>query len=480
MIVADGKPDDLAWDSPAGNGTAVGAEFWVSGQRTVYGFRFAVPLQAEASALTYQIGGMAFQIALPGQGQPPRIAYASCNGFSDPKLMKSVDDKNHMWKVMAARHAVTPINLLLMGGDQVYADEVWTAVPELRAFAEASFADGNKMRCPARLVDKLGAFYFDLYVRRWSQPELAAMLAAIPTLMMWDDHDTIDGWGSYPPERQNCPIFKNGLGPNAAKAFKAMQRQQPADQPPIGSLFPNTFSKGHVIGRLAVLAIDMRSERTIGQVLSPGHWGAIYAWLAGLEEIDHLVIMSSIPVIYPGFDTLEALLGAWPGYQNLEDDLRDHWNSPDHKVERLRLIHRLLEFARATNIMPTIVSGDVHVAALGVVESKVDKDAIGNDLTFYQLISSGIVHPGPGATVAFALNELLDSSDEIDTAVHGRMVTFPTSKQKFIASRNFLTIEPDLDRERARLWANWWIENGTKDPLLLTKVVGPLPIRATS
>lgn len=25
--------------------------------------------------------------------------------------------------------------------------------------------------------------------------------------MMWDDHDIFDGWGSYPPELQNCPVF---------------------------------------------------------------------------------------------------------------------------------------------------------------------------------------------------------------------------------------------------------------------------------
>ena len=32
----------------------------------------------------------------------------------------------------------------------------------------------------------------------------------------WDDHDTFDGWGSYPPEIQNCPVF--------AMVFEASQR----------------------------------------------------------------------------------------------------------------------------------------------------------------------------------------------------------------------------------------------------------------
>ena len=59
------------------------------------------------------------------------LSYASCNGFSDPKLMKSVDDNNRMWAVLAARHVATPLNLLLMGGDQVYADEIWRVISEL-------------------------------------------------------------------------------------------------------------------------------------------------------------------------------------------------------------------------------------------------------------------------------------------------------------------------------------------------------------
>ena len=33
------------------------------------------------------------------------------------------------------------------------------------------------------------------------------MLALVPTVAMWDDHDLIDGWGSYPAERQDCAVF---------------------------------------------------------------------------------------------------------------------------------------------------------------------------------------------------------------------------------------------------------------------------------
>ena len=216
--------------------------------------------------------------------------------------------------------------------------------------------------------------------------------------MMWDDHDIVDGWGSYPPERQSCPVFREGIGPAATKAFQVFQKQQPAGTPPAGSLFPGSFSQGFTIGQVGILALDMRSERTIDQVLSPGHWRAVYDWMDGLDGIGHLLVMSSIPLVYPSLRALEDLVVAFPGRQDLEDDLRDRWSSDGHRVERLRLVRRLLDLAEREKARVTIVSGDVHVAALGYLESRREEPR-SNAAVINQLTSSGIVHPGPGAGV---------------------------------------------------------------------------------
>lgn len=40
------------------------------------------------------------------------------------------------------------------------------------------------------------------------QVDVATALATIPAVMIWDDHDIFDGWGSYDPDMQNCVIFK--------------------------------------------------------------------------------------------------------------------------------------------------------------------------------------------------------------------------------------------------------------------------------
>jgi len=81
-----------------------------------------------------------------------------------------------------------------------------------------------------------------------------------------------------------------------------------------------------------------------------------------------------------------------PGQQELEDDLRNHWTGVPHGQERLRLIYRLLGFARRKGCRVTLLSGDVHVGAGGIVKS--ERQAV-NDCganAINQLASSCIEH----------------------------------------------------------------------------------------
>ena len=359
---------------------------------------------------------------------------------------------------------------------------MWETVDIMRAWSEKNWKEGNKTKPSSRMRTKLDEFYFDLYTSRWSQPQVREILARVPNLAMWDDHDLIDGWGSYPVERQNCEVF-SAIWDSASRAFAVFQQHLKPDEvrPGVISKGPpgwwqqpdqqetrkGAFSFAYKVGGIAILALDMRSQRTVDtRVISKEHWDEICGWLADLKDVKHLIVMSSIPVIYPGFETLETLLGWLPGHQDLEDDLRDHWSSVPHKGERLRLIHNLLKLP-ARGIRTTLISGDVHVAALGIVQSERDQ-SLADRTNLNQLISSGIVHPGPGAVVLFALRHLFDSEDEIDRGIIGRMVQFPGNTAKFIGNRNYLSIEPD---GKQRLWCNWLVE---KERFFYTKVINPI------
>jgi hypothetical protein len=77
----------------------------------------------------------------PGHAEEPRIAYTSCNGFSDGDAKTKLDDPYALWKRMVDDHVREPFALLIMGGDQLYADELWHSrrrVPSVVAWSRLS------------------------------------------------------------------------------------------------------------------------------------------------------------------------------------------------------------------------------------------------------------------------------------------------------------------------------------------------------
>lgn len=428
-----------------------------------------VPQTSVAQRINYELGGHK-SFTVPPMDAAPCMAYASCNGFSQLKLMKRTTDKGANWRSMRSQHLKQPYHLLLMGGDQVYADALWDMLDKLGVGVDAPDDAKKEIPFPDHVKAEVEAFYFDLYCKQWSDPTLASVLASIPTLMMWDDHDIFDGWGSYTGGLQGTDLFK-GIFKLAKEHFELFQRQ---GLPAENNVAPgHGYSVAHRIGPVGLLALDLRSERTPTQILSDDHWASVYEWLDHADGLSHLLVMSSIPVQHPSFQLLEQGLGVFPGHQELEDDLRDHWTSRPHTHERLRLIHRLLDYAEHKKTRVTIISGDVHVAATGVIESR--RHAAEHGLNVInQLTASGVVHPPPPGIVLFALNRLFDEQVEIDRDLVGRMTAFPGTPHRFIGKRNWLSLVTDVQPGKGcvRIWANWHVEG---EDLPYTKVIHAAP-----
>jgi hypothetical protein len=64
--------------------------------------------------------------------------------------------------------------------------------------------------------DKCDVFYFDNYVKWYSQEPFKSANAIIPQINIWDDHDIIDGFGSYTDHFMRCAVFR-GIGGVAHK-----------------------------------------------------------------------------------------------------------------------------------------------------------------------------------------------------------------------------------------------------------------------
>lgn len=467
-------PGPLHWSagSETSGETAPLVSLGAFADAAIYAADIVVPLSDRPQSIEYGFSDdpRRWRFNVPGRGQKPRIAYGSCNGFSLPGDMRKIADKNALWKDVIVEHARLPFDLLLMGGDQIYADQLWDLVPELRRFNELTRARRIRKPAGSTLPNSLERFFLTTYRDRFGTDAAAEAFASIPTLMMWDDHDIFDGWGSYSPEEQASPIFQ-AIFTIARRAFALFQLQSDPDTVSWPRLpNQNAFNALLRFGTTAILVLDLRSERTQRQVLSPQSWDAVFAAVDAARNLKHLLVMSSIPVLHPDMSFLERGLGLLPGTQGIEDDLNDQWLSYNHKTGRLRLIHRLLDYAEANGTRVTIVSGDVHVAAQGVIESSRRPLRYVNAGVISQLTSSAIVHPPPPRVVRYFLEQVGAQVQEIDRDISGQMLQFPATSYRFVAERNWMSVEFD---ETDRIWVNWRIEGA---PQPLTKVVHPCTV----
>lgn len=442
------------------------------GGAAFFAYEIAIAMQAAERIIEYGFAGESgrWTFAVPGNGQPLRIAYGSCNGFSVPGDMKKIGDKNAVWRTLVAEHARQPFHMLLMGGDQIYADQLWDVVPGLRGFNDLPRRQRVATPAGPSLRSDIEQFYVATYRDRFAQPPVAEAFASIPTIMMWDDHDIFDGWGSYSDEEQASPVFRTIF--EAARSAFALFQLQSNPQSPSWPALPGLsgFNTLLRIGTVGLLVLDLRSERTQRQVVAPQTWNAVFDTLDRTDGLRHLLVMSSIPVVHPDLSFAERVLAVVPGQvgeQGNEDDLHDQWASYNHRTERLRLVHRLLDFADAKGTRVTILSGDVHVAALGAIESTRRPVRWLQSNVINQLTSSPLVHPTPPRIMRYFLEQIGGEVKEMDFNIRAQMLFFPGTNYRFIAARNWLSVEFD---DRDRIWANYHIEGETDR---LTKVVHP-------
>ena len=358
---------------------------------------------------------------VPSSTEKPKFAYASCNGFSSPDLLAKTDEPYLLWDKLIEQHGNEPFSILIMGGDQVYADELWSKVKELEEWSRLNMNDKIKRKATKAMIRNLDTFYESLYIKKWSDEQMSLCLASIPTVMMWDDHDIFDGWGSYPQELLDCDVYQN-IFKTAKKYFEIFQIRSLKNQTLLTKdrthfSFALKFRNYHILG------LDNRTQRSIYQVMGNDQWKDLNTYLDENILNDNLLVLSAVPVVYRDFSLTENLVDFTSWQEELTDDLKDHWRAKEHQGERMRLIMRLfmnIEKRKVSkrNTRTVILSGDVHVGSLGVINDHKNQNKI------HQVVSSGIVHTPPtyiewlGITaVTNDNNEYLNEDKTIETSM---------------------------------------------------------------
>ncbi|MCB4785690.1 MULTISPECIES: alkaline phosphatase D family protein [unclassified Delftia] len=516
------------------------------GQRTLR-YDLSCPLQEDERRVEFGIkGGMKWSFTVPGKADAPRVAYVSCNGFSDPAGMrKLVRPENAVWEDLLYSHDrrlrdpqreklldkeqlwheerihdrdLQRFHLMLMGGDQIYFDSIWEKIDALKQWVRLPREKQLHFEVSEALEREIGNYYLELYAERWlprdrgpwhaKQPswDAADAMARIPTVMMWDDHDIFDGWGSYSCEMQHSPLFRI-LFRHARRAFWVFQMQHALkDLPELQDATPGGFSVkdpiykeidwsellhgdalalplldrqpgfscAYRLGPLALVAADLRTERSRTQVLGESAWSRLKGWLASLDgpdtqvPVQHLLFMSSVPVVHPKLSLAEGLLDTFGQDHVIDsnaDDLKDHWSHDDHEGERKRLLEVLSGLARDKRLRVSLVSGDVHVAAWGIAYRR-DIQSTQTWAQIQQFTSSAVVHPSLMGVAErlflFMLNSTASKPQDIDVQYTVKMMLFPGHNKYVMPARNWLALELDAGSSGgSKLWATWRCETET-------------------
>ena len=332
---------------------------------------------------------------------------------------------------------------MIGGGDQIYNDCVmrqtthfqrWLGIKNPHYKHEAEFT--------LEMRDELETFYLERYSMWFSQGLFGMANSQIPMINIWDDHDIIDGFGSYPDHFMETPVF-SGLGAVAFKYYMLFQHQSvvdevTADEPSwlLGAErgpFINEFSRSVFLSlgrQVAFLGLDCRTERMRDEILSEASYNSVFdrcrrEIIEG--ETKHLIVLLGVPIAYPRLVWLENLLTSramapvkamgrarllgnflnkFDGGVEILDDLDDHWTARNHKQERNWFIQELQQLAAEKSVRVTILGGDVHLAAVGQFYSnpllKIPKDK--DNRYMVNVISSAIVNTPPPEMMGDILN----------------------------------------------------------------------------
>ena len=345
--------------------------------------------------------------------EPLQIAFGSCRVAAPHEppftLRKDEDPRGReidALRTMALRMRDEPRerwpDVLLMLGDQVYADEV---SPGTRAFIETR-------RDPAeppgeRVLDFED--YTRLYLESWSEPAIRWLLSTVSTAMIFDDHDVHDDWNisqAWLEEMRRNEWWNEhikgalasywvyqhlgNLAPEVHRDDALLNRVKQlddaqdlleefafrADRETSGM----RWSYCRDLGKTRLIVIDSRAGRVLGEgrrsMLDDHEWEWVHEHATG--GFDHLLVATSLPwLLGRGMHFLEGwseavASGAWGRVAaGAAENLRqaadmEHWAAFQESFARLAELFRAVGTGERGEPPASIVtlSGDVHHAYL--------------------------------------------------------------------------------------------------------------------
>ena len=354
-------------------------------------------------------------IRTPKRGERHRMIFGSCRvGYPHEPPYDLTKDESPLGREVDALRAYAlrmrdrpeeewP-HLLLMIGDQVYADEV---PPHTKSYIQSTRDTREGAGEEVANFDE----YVRLYSESWGEPVIRWLLSTVSTAMIFDDHDVTDDWNTskaWLDEQRSKPWWKEriagafmsywlyqhlgNLSPRDHDTDVLLQRARRvpdlgddlhayalrADSEPTGARW--TYCRD--VAGTRVIVVDSRAGRVLDgtrKMVDDEEWDYIEEHTKG--DFNHLFIASSLPFLLPrALHDLEAWNervcdGAWGGrFASVGEKIRqgvdlEHWAAFDNTFERVEGLLKAVatgEHGEAPGSL-TMLSGDVHFAYLAEV-----------------------------------------------------------------------------------------------------------------
>ncbi|HEV3504965.1 MAG TPA: alkaline phosphatase D family protein, partial [Actinomycetes bacterium] len=341
---------------------------------------------------------------------PLRIAFGSCRvaaphtppwtlpPSADPKRGKGADALYAFALRMRDADQDTWPDLLLLLGDQIYADDTSEEVEEfIRGRRDVSRPPGLEV---ADFEE-----YTRLYWEAWGDPVIRWLLSTVPSAMIFDDHDISDDWNtsaawvehmrskdwwderitsglsSYwlyqhlgnlsPDDLDDDPVWPKvrdaGDATGVLREFALRAARE---------IEGTRWSYKRDFGKTRLVVIDSRCGRVLeGQrreMVDDDEWAWIEEQATG--DFDHLLLASSLPfALAPAIHDLEAwneavTAGAWGRIMARAGEMirqgidLEHWAAFNDSFDRLAALIEAVAAGRRGRAPGSVVvlSGDVH------------------------------------------------------------------------------------------------------------------------
>lgn len=406
----------------------------IAGRESIAVWRYdvALPRAEQATEASYGIGDDRWLVHVPGH-ERFHVAFTSCNGTEEAPLDVERPERNERWRHLWRVNERDRFHLLIQGGDQYYADLVWKMVPDISKLRGWFGWKQRRASLSDALAEALEDFYFQRYTMLWSQRELRGILATVPSLMMWDDHDIFDGWGSHPTARQDSNLHQ-GIYHAARNSFEIFQLAKAINEPIPGLLSSRAdhFSWCYRVGPVGILAPDLRATRRFKRVMSDAEWRDVECALENLRGCRVLLLVSTVPLVSADVSPIEPIFLHVPGLLKQHNDLRDQWQSYMHRDAWTRMLSMLFAFAEANDATVLLLSGEIHMGQFGRARR--------GGRTLWQLTSSGVVNTPPSPLLKLGFEWLSRRPVSLPGGIQCQVLPL-FDGDRYLRARNWLELE---------------------------------------